>query len=124
MEKVSLSMLVVNCKDYQPSSNWYFQKSERQICGTWNNPNSKGYNKNKLNKYESSDDYVLMPECPRMSDEEASKVVKSWCEENDIPYIDDIENIDIAYKWYYKYGEYEDPRNTPPNAIFHWVEMH
>lgn len=122
MEKVSLSMLVVNCKDYQPSSNWYFQKSERCICGTWKNSNSKAYNERKLEKYESSDDYVLMPECSEMSDEEASEVVKLWCEKNGIPYIDDLEDIDIAYKWYYKYPEFEDPRNAPSNAIYHWVE--
>lgn len=33
MEPVNLSILVVNCKQYIPSYNWYFCKSGRYFCG-------------------------------------------------------------------------------------------
>ena len=35
-----------------------------------------------------------MPECPRMTDEEAAAVVKDWCLKNDIKYIDDMDDIE------------------------------
>ena len=105
MEKVNLSILVVNCKHYIPSYNWYLCKSGSYFCGTANSPDDVCYNEERLNKYNTSDDYVLMPECPRMTDEEAAEVVKKWCKQNQIPYNDDMDNIEAAYKWYNKFDD-------------------
>ena len=107
MEPISLSILVVNCKDYKPQNNWYLCKSGMHFSAAAKSPDSWDYNEARLQKYETSDDYVLMPECPRMTDEEAGKVVMDWCERNDIPYIDDLDDIETAYHWYYKYGDYD-----------------
>ena len=105
MERVNLSILVVNCKNYVPSYNWYLCKSGGYFCGTANSPDDASYKKERHNEYDTSDDYVLMPDCPGMSDEEAAEVVMKWCEQNQIPYNDDMDNIEAAYEWYYKYGD-------------------
>jgi hypothetical protein len=108
MEPVNLSILVVNCKQYIPTYNWYFCKSGRYFCGTANSPDDICFNEARLKEYNDSDDYVLMPECPGMTDEEAAVVLKWWCRQNNIPYNDDMNNIDAAYRWYYKYEEEGD----------------
>lgn len=84
MKPISLSILVVNCKDYKPFNNWYLCKSGRYLCAAAKSPNSLVYDEARLNEYNGSDDYVLMPECPGMTDEEAASVVMDWCEQNDI----------------------------------------
>ena len=103
MEQVNLSILVVNCKDYQPSHNWYFCKSGRCFCGAVRSPGTIGYDVIKLDALNTSPDFVLMPECPGMTDEEAAEVVKKWCDDNNIPYNDDLDRIEEVYRWYYKY---------------------
>jgi len=40
-----------------------------------------------------------------MKDEEAAEVVKEWCERNDIQYNDDMDDIESAYQWYYRFGD-------------------
>ena len=85
MEPVNLSILVVNCKQYIPSYNWYFCKSRRYFCGTANSPDDICFNEARLKEFNDSDDYVLMPECPGMTDDEAAVVLKWWCRQNDIP---------------------------------------
>ena len=35
-------------------------------------------------------------------------VLKWWCRQNDIPYNDDMDNINAAYRWYYKYEDEGD----------------
>ena len=107
MEPISLSILVVNCKDYKPFYNWYLCRSGCHFSGTANTPDDPTYSEARLNKFNASGDYVLLPECPRMSDEEAALVVRNWCEQNDIPFIDDLDDIETAYHWYYKYGDYD-----------------
>lgn len=94
MEGIRLSILVVSCKQYIPSYNWYFRKSDECIYGTANSPDDICYDEIRLNIFESSDEFVLMPECPRMTDEEAAAVVKDWCLKNDIKYIDDMDDIE------------------------------
>ena len=108
MEPISLSILVVNCKNYVPEYNWYLCKSGRHFSGAVKTPDFLGYDETRIQEFDSSDDYVLMPECPKMTDEEAAEVVKSWCEKNEIPYIDDLDEIETAYRWYYKYDDYDD----------------
>ena len=49
--------------------------------------------------------HLRMPECPGMTDEEAAAVLKWWCRQSDIPYNDDMDNIEAAYRWYYKYED-------------------
>ncbi|MBO4880500.1 MAG: hypothetical protein J5555_02340 [Firmicutes bacterium] len=105
MKPISLSILVVNCKDYKPFNNWYLCKSGRYLCGTAKSPDTIGYDEARLSEYEKSDDHVLMPECPGMTNEEAAVAVRYWCEKNDIPYIDDIDDIEAAHRWYYKYDD-------------------
>jgi hypothetical protein len=94
MEPVNLSILVVNCKQYIPSYNWYFCKSGRYFCGTANSPDDICFNEARLKEFNDSDDYVLMPECPGMTDDEAAVVLKWWCRQNNNPYNDDMNNID------------------------------
>ena len=108
MEPISLSILVVNCKDYKPYYNWYLCKSGMHFSAAVKSPDSRDFDEARLHEYDSSDDYVLRPECPRMSDEEAAEVVRDWCLQNDIPYIDDLDEIEAAYHWYYKYSEYDE----------------
>ena len=108
MEPINLSILVVNCKDYKPSHDWYLCKSGGYFCGVARTPEWPDYDEELREEYNASDDYVLMPECPRMSDEEAADVVKEWCVQNDIIYNDDMDNIETAYRWYYKYDDYVD----------------
>lgn len=103
MRKVSLSSLVVSCKDYKPDYNWYFRKSDGYIYGALNRPDISGYDEERVKEYDASDDFVLTPECPRMTDEDAAEVVREWCGENNIPYNDDLERIEEVYRWYYKY---------------------
>lgn len=103
MKPMNLSSLVVTCKEYVPFYNWYLCRSGRHFCGTPNTPDDLCYDEARLHEFETSDDYVLMPECPRMTDEEAAEVVKDWCKQNNIPYIDDMDNIEEAYRAYYKY---------------------
>ena len=102
MNKASLCMLVVCCKDYKPSHNWYYQKSGGYFYGAAKSPDSILYDEAILKEYDSSEDFVLMPECPAMSDEEAAAEIKIWCDKNGIPYIDDMENIEKAYAGYYR----------------------
>ena len=52
------------------------------------------YDITRLTIFESSDDFVLMPESPRMTDDEAAVVVKDWCLKNDIRFIDDMDDIE------------------------------
>ena len=111
MEPISLSILVVNCKNYEPSHNWYLCKSGRHFSAAAKSPDSWDYDEEHLNEYDASDDYILMPECPRMTDEEAAEVVRSWCQQNNIPYNDDLDEIEAAYRWYYKYDDYGDINN-------------
>ena len=111
MEPISLSILVVNCKNYVPSHNWYLCKSGRHFSAAAKSPDSWDYDEEHLNEYDASDDYILMPECPRMTDEEAAEVVRSWCQQNNIPYNDDLDEIEAAYRWYYKYDDYGDINN-------------
>ena len=106
MEPISLSILVVICKDYKPSHDWYFRKSKGGIFGAAKAPKWPDYDEERHKEFNYSHDYVLMPECPGMSDEEAVEVVRIWCVNNNIPYIDDFDCIETAYHWYYKFGEY------------------
>ena len=110
MKPIGLSILVVNCKDYKPMNNWYLCKSGRYLTGAAKSPDSLDYDVARLKEYDESDDYVLMPECPGMTDEEAAAVVRKWCEQNSIPYMDDIDDIEAAYRWYYKYDDYGNTR--------------
>ncbi len=105
MEPVNISILVVSCKHYVPSYNWYFCKSRGYICGTPNSPDDFCYDEIRLNEFNSSEDYVLMPECPGMTDEEAAEIVQDWCKKNSIPFHDDMDNIEAAYRCYYKYDD-------------------
>lgn len=118
MEPVNVSIVVVNCKEYIPSYNWYFCKSERYITGTANSPDDICYHEERLKKYENSDDFVLMPDCHGMTDEEAAVIVKWWFRQNNIPYNDDMDNIEAAYRWYYKY---EDENDHYEGAIWNFV---
>ena len=102
MEPVNLSIFVVNCKSYIPSYNWYFCKSGRFFCGTANSPDDVCFDEARLKELNDSSDFVLLPECPGMTDEETAAVVKWWCRQNNIPYNDDMDNIEAAYRWYYK----------------------
>ena len=105
MKSVNLSILVVNCKHYIPSYNWYFNKGGRHICGTANSADDICFDEARLKEFNDSSDYVLLPECPGMTDDEAAEVVKAWCECNEIPYRDDMDNIEETYRWYYKYDD-------------------
>ena len=98
---IKLSILVISCKQYYPSYNWYFRKSDGLIYGTANSPEDICYDEIRLKIFESSDDFVLMPECPEMSDEEAAEVIKGWCEKNSIRYIDDMDKIEETYRAIY-----------------------
>lgn len=102
MKPIDLSILVVNCKDYMPMYNWYLCKSKDCFCGTAISPEDCTYDEERLNEYNTSEDYVLMPECPGMTDEEAAEVVKDWCVQNNLPYNDDMDNIEATYRWYHK----------------------
>ena len=51
MEPVNLSILVVNCKQYIPSYNWYFCKSGRYFCGTANSPDDICFNEARLKEF-------------------------------------------------------------------------
>ena len=104
----SLSILVVNCKNYVPSHDWYLCKSGMHFSAAAKTPDWPDYDEARHNEFNDSDDYVLMPECPGMTDEEAGGVVKAWCERHDIPYVDDLDNIEAAYRWYYKCDDYDD----------------
>ena len=103
MDPIGLGILVVSCKDHKPSHDWYLCRSDGYFYGTARTPDIPGYNEDRHNEFNASEEYVLMPECPRMTDEEAAEVVKAWCEENNIPYIDDLDNIEAAYRGYYDY---------------------
>lgn len=103
MESISLSALVVSCKNYVPAYNWYLRKSNKGVYGAAKAPDCPGYDESRLDEYEQSDDYVLMPECPRMTDEEAAEVIKDWCVKNHIPYEDDMDRIEEEYRAYYGY---------------------
>jgi hypothetical protein len=98
---INLSSLVISCKQYFPSYNWYFRKSDGCIYGTANSQEDICYDETRLSIFESSDDFVLMPECPGMSNEEAAAVIKDWCEKNSIRYIDDMDRIEEAYRAIY-----------------------
>ena len=54
MEPVNLSILVVNCKQYIPSYNWYFCKSGRYFCGTANSPEDICFNEARLKEFNDS----------------------------------------------------------------------
>ena len=54
MEPVNLSILVVNCKQYIPSYNWYFCKSGRYFCGTANSPDDICFNEARLKEFNDS----------------------------------------------------------------------
>ena len=56
MEKVNLSILVVNCKDFKPSHNWYLCKSERCFYGTAKTPDIIGYQ----NKFDDKFDFSVV----------------------------------------------------------------
>jgi len=101
MEGIKLSLLVVSCKQYIPSYNWYFRRSDGCIYGAANTPEGICYDESRLNILESSDDFVLMPECPRMTDGEAAAVVKDWCIKNNIRFIDDMDRIEETYRAIY-----------------------
>lgn len=101
MEKARLSVLVVDCKQYIPSYNWYFRKSDGCIYGTANSPEDICYDEMRLTIFESSDDFVLMPECPEMTNDEAAAVVKDWCINNNIQFIDDMDKIEETYRAIY-----------------------
>lgn len=107
MEPISLSILVVNCKDYKPSHDWYLCKSGMHFSAAAKSSDWPDYDEVRHKEFNDSDDYVLMPECPGMTDEEAGEVIRNWCEQNSIPYIDDLDDIETAYQWYYKYGDYD-----------------
>ena len=98
---IKLSILVIDSKQYIPSYNWYFRKSDGCIYGTANSPDDICYDEVRLTIFESSDDFVLMPECPGMTDEEAAEVVKDWCAKNNIRFIDDMDNIEETYRAMY-----------------------
>ena len=117
MEPINVSILVVNCKDYKPTHDYYLCKSGRHFCSVARTPEWPDYNEERRKEYSDSEDYVLMPECPGMTDEEAANVVKEWCLQNNIPYNDDMENIEAAYRWYYKYDDCDDLYN--PSYICH-----
>ena len=109
MENINLSILVVACKDYQPSYYWYFCKSGKYFCGTPKEHDTIGYDAIKLDALNTSPDFVSLPDCHRMTDEEAAEVIKNWCIQNDIPYNDDMDNIEETYRRYYKYDKYDYP---------------
>lgn len=69
MKPFDLSILVVNCKDYKPSHDWYLCKSSRYFSGVARNPDWPDYDEARREEYNTSDDYVLMPECPEMTDD-------------------------------------------------------
>ena len=101
MPGIKLSILVVNCKEYIPSYNWYFRKSDRCIYGTANSSEDICYDETRLTIFESSDDFVMMPDCPGMTDEEAAEVIKDWCIKNNIQFIDDMDKIEETYRAIY-----------------------
>ena len=103
MESVNLSILVVSCKDYKPSHNWYLRRSDGCFYGTAKSSDDCSFDETRLEEFNSSEDYVLMPECPKMTDEDVAKVIKGWCHKNSIPYNDDMDRIGEAYRSYYDY---------------------
>lgn len=60
--------------------------------GTPNDLNELLTNSLGVTIFETSDDFVLMPECPGMTDDEAAVVIKDWCLNNDIKFIDDMDH--------------------------------
>ncbi len=103
MKNVRLSSLVVSCKDYKPAYNWYLRRSDGYYYGTANHVDDMTYDEETLREYEESDDYVLLPECPGMTDDDAAEVLKQWCALNNITYVDDMDDIENTYKGYYGY---------------------
>ena len=65
--------------------------------------------------YQSFDGKDLYPSL----EEKAAVVLKWWCRQNNIPYNNDMDNIEAAYRWYYKCEEEGD--NYSP--IYH-LAMH
>ena len=65
--------------------------------------------------YQSFDGKDLYPSL----EEKAAVVLKWWCRQNNISYNDDMDNIEAAYRWYYKCEEEGD--NYSP--IYH-LAMH
>ena len=98
MKPINLSFLVVDCKDYKPSHNWYLSTKDGYIYGIAKDPEWPDYNEARLKEFDESEHYVLMPECPGMTDEEAADEIKKWCVQNGIPFNDDMENIEMAYR--------------------------
>lgn len=101
MRNVSLAHLVVTCKDYAPMYNWYLRKSDGYYYFACNEPKSPSFDKKRFEMLESNDDFVLMPECHNMEDEEAACVIREWCIKNDIRFLEDMELIEDAYGMYY-----------------------
>jgi hypothetical protein len=54
--------------------------------------------------YQSFDGKDLYPSL----EEKAAVVLKWWCRQNNIPYNNDMDNIEAAYRWYYKCEEEGD----------------
>lgn len=126
MESVSLSLLVINCKDYRPSHNWYLCRTGPYFSNAPKKPDPGSIYESNLNEYNASSDYGLMPECPGMTDEEAAEIVESWCIKNDIPYISDMDNMERMYRWYYKIDKLEAELSCldyhkidPPDYVVH-----
>ena len=52
MKEVYLSILVVNCKDYKPSHNWYLRKNDSCFYGAAKESDKFWHDELKLKEYE------------------------------------------------------------------------
>lgn len=114
MKPISLSLFVVSCKDYKPEYDWYFCKSRGHIRSLEKISADLSCDEARLGEFSNSDDYVLMPECPDMTNDEAIEVVRDWCDRSGILYIDDTDSIEEVFRWYYKLDDYYYMDHEPP----------
>ena len=57
MEPISLSILVVNCKNYVPSHDWYLCKSGVHFSAAAKTPDWPDYDEARHNEFNECDDY-------------------------------------------------------------------
>lgn len=123
-KEVSLSWLVVSTRDYKCEHEWYWDKKHHVVHGVLLTERHDSIEKDLLEHYskwnsswgDENEDYfngcVLMPELHMLEIEEAAEYLRKWCDDNSIPYKEDLGEYKKVEAYYWGYDDIAESLET------------
>ena len=112
IKAVSLSNLVVNTRDYKKEYDWIFDKTHHCYYGLLKSERTDDIKSDLATRYintsENPDYYegcVIMPELQEYDICDAAEYLRDWCNKNQIPYKEDLDQYKRVEAWYWGYDD-------------------